>query len=393
MENEVMDLLTQGSVWKKNSGQKAGRQAKLLFLTNTTLPVRVQEKHPVQVIYADDESNIYNRSIEEFTSQYSFFNVDGELESRLEGLLVFNEDDAEEETDEEIEASAAAVVARSMEAVAAAEGGAAPLTANQIGLVNKQPKSFADSLLEDETFDAVDGDDVVEDEGQHPTVVQFTFGSVSPESATLTDYELASALVAYSQEPDRGNNMIKHRLLFALNQGVTIATLQEAFIPNDDYNTVDTIAVVGPHFSEVVPWTDYLGVYPEMAAGRAFATVLLGEDLTPTSELVVDAFDEANAAAEIQNRTPGTEALGIDVPQALSVEVQQQIARDVAAELNGVLPTEEEVIRNTVENTEAYTPAEELPPFEEQPGTPKVSASVQAQVANLIQNIAPKPQQ
>src|SRR5882762_9273060 len=100
MNEDNLELLTAGSVWVRNKGKKSGEARKVLFVTNTSLPERAQEQHPPQVIYADDDGNMYNRDVADFFEQYSFFNIDPELESKIENLFVFSESDYDDPEDE-----------------------------------------------------------------------------------------------------------------------------------------------------------------------------------------------------------------------------------------------------------------------------------------------------
>src|SRR5271156_6411217 len=91
--SDDLALLTPGAVFLN----KVGRIAKILFLSNTSLlttaKASILEEHPVQVVYANELGEVFNRKLDDFVKKYKFYNVDPELESRLENLFVFSEED------------------------------------------------------------------------------------------------------------------------------------------------------------------------------------------------------------------------------------------------------------------------------------------------------------
>src|SRR6185437_4225897 len=95
MNEEALSLLTPGSVWLKQDG----KQVKVLWITNTTLSAKQQAMAPIQIVYSNEDGNVYSRTVESFLKVHQFWNVDPELENKLENLIVFNEEDYEGEGD------------------------------------------------------------------------------------------------------------------------------------------------------------------------------------------------------------------------------------------------------------------------------------------------------
>lgn len=296
--DENFELLTQGSVWTKNAGAKAGKQSKVLWLTNQTLSDKAKVKHPMQVVYVDEEGAVYNRTPEEFFEQYSFYNIDPDLETRLESLLPFNEDDYEdEEGDEEVSLD------DSDDAGDEPEQTAEEVMASTLSTARKSlppNQTLADYLIsEDEGSDNPHiGSSFEEalqemgDEGVNDTEIVFILSQGT--EAEVTPASLSNNLIAYAQEPNSDMSMIRHRLLFRLSSELTIQTLQQSFYPDDEQKSaVDAFTINGPFYNEVIAWTDYLGVFPEFAHGAAYASVLLGVDLNVVNARVDTPEDTA----------------------------------------------------------------------------------------------------
>ena len=259
MQQDLIDLLTQGSVWIKNGGKKAGVHSKVLWVTNTSLSEKIQEKRPPQVVYFDENGNVYNRPVSEFLENYSFYNIDPQLESKLENLVVFNEDDYDEdevEAEKPVEVSNKVVedkpVAEKVETVTLAE-------AIAYGTSEDQLETF-EGNIEDLALD-------------NSTTIAFSYSDGSDPS--IASAVLSNAVVGYSQEPSSSLDHVHHKLVFRISKDVTLESLKNVFVPDTDQAIVDVIAVNGPFFSNVIAWNHFLGVYPDIAYGQAYAIVVL----------------------------------------------------------------------------------------------------------------------
>jgi hypothetical protein len=260
-----LSLLTQGAVFLN----KKGRTAKLLHVTNTALDAKIQVTHPPQVVYVSDEGDVYNRDVDDFLDKYKFFNVDPDLETRLENLFVFSENDP------------------AFEAVAAVTEQPSPLKVTKP--VKSATEIVADVLKTEIKPDADDSlllppqqGDEVEAKVAAPAV-QVLFNTFRNSIVIAPELrKLSRSLIAYAQEPDLTQSLIVHRLTFALDNELTIPQLQELFRPCDDSadmrNTVDIFEVRTSDSAETIAWTSYIGVFPEYTKQGLYATVMVGTD-------------------------------------------------------------------------------------------------------------------
>lgn len=265
---QFLNYLTAGSVWIRTDN---GKQVKFLYLTNTTLKPKMQLKFPPQVIYADEQGDVFNRSIDDFASVYTFFNVDGELEKRLEGLLVFSAeafetiDDTEDEDPVDLDAPEVLVEVPHPLEVAAA-------TLEEIDQAGPVPETLAEQLAREY------------DEPAKERVMSMGFSlSTSHElnAPTLTVPELSDAAVLYSREPSPDMTSTFHRILFKLDQKVTIESLQEIWHPGSTANTVDFFTVSTAGGVEIHVWDAWVGIYPEYSADGLYAAVLIRSAESP----------------------------------------------------------------------------------------------------------------
>jgi hypothetical protein len=303
--SDDLALLTPGSTFVN----KKGRVAKLLWVTNvsllTTADEATQNNHPVQVVYANEDNEVFNRELDDFIKRYRFYNVDPELESRLDNLLVFSEDDHVPDED---------------------DTGPLGATASQIGLVNARKTGrisgselHAGNIAKRSVVDDVPATDAMwaptqtnkivadaltvgdEEEGlllppqqadvdaeanaarDLSTAVRVVFNTLSGSLVgTSVPDRLSNALVAYGQEPDITQSLIIHRLTFALDEELTIEALQNLFRPRetegDTRHTIDVFDVQTAYASDVIVWTSYIGVFPDYNRGGLYATVMVGTD-------------------------------------------------------------------------------------------------------------------
>jgi len=286
MNNEAFELLTPASVWIKEDG----KQAKVLFVTNTTLPERHQQKHPVQVVYLNEEANIYSRTLDSFFKIYQFFNIDPELEERLVNLVTFSEDDYDnededqenlqkEESTEDDESDGPLLLP-----LGSVEETAAQITAAALKITEedttKLTKPLADYLAEeisDET--QYPYEDEVDDPDEDVPAVTFIMSQGSEAAVPLKT--LQDNLVSYVQEPNKQLNLTHHKLTFLLGGGLNIPALKDSFIPDDIRSIVDAFLIKNDYHEELVAWTDYIGTFPEIVYGRAFASVIVATENSP----------------------------------------------------------------------------------------------------------------
>ncbi len=284
LDNNEMMLLTPGSIWVR----KDGKRAKFLWLTNAKLSKKTQEAHPPQIVYAGDDDGVYNREVEEFFNHYKFHSVDPDLESKLENLLVFSEDDHDNE---------------------------------------EAPDYDGDDVAD------VSDDEVLSMSDTGPVPFRVLFGTNSRDNAVaspVSAQELSAALALYSQEPVYGQPVTNHHLLFALGGNVTIENLQAAFVPNEEGEqraTMDAFQVLADMREDTVYWTSYVGVYPEYSIGGLYAKVVLGTDeyqvAEDSDEVVVDPSPLTEPEVEVEAETeiqPVEPVLVEPIPESVAVE-------------------------------------------------------------------------
>jgi len=318
---DALSLMTPGAVFVN----KNGRTAKLLFVTNTSLLTTasqdVQDEHPMQVVYANDDNEVFSRVLEDFIKRYKFYNVDAELESRLENLFVFSENDpaheaiAAEVDDEEDDQGDT----RAFPTVATVTTGRTSTVAADSYAGTQTNKIVADALR-------VSGEQALEDamsylppeqelkiadqrflDKHKPSAVVVKFSTMSGDASMLPVCErLSQALVAYTQAPDISQRILVHRLTFALSSDLTIAMLADMFRPNEDgedqRSTMDVFEVRTAYSVESTMWTSYLGVFPEYVTTGLYAAVMIGTD---EFRDVAEEVEEPEAEADEQS---GTEA-------------------------------------------------------------------------------------
>lgn len=261
-----LEMLTQGSVWKRNTGKLTGKEVKFLFLTNSTLNAKDQLKHPPQVIYVGDDGAIYNRELDDFLGLYDFYNVDSGLEARLEGLFVFNQDLIDDNEDEDDDGGNLDDVEIEGETEEDSEGENKEVTLAQ--------------LLAGESAERVQGG--------------FTISNIpNYDRAPITEKQLSAAFCGYTQEPLLSHGLLVHRLVFKQNEIIDAEALDLAFAPNAELNTVESFVVKYRGAIRPVLWTTWLGVYPHLTADGNFLTVMVGTD-----DLPLVANDNAQANAE-----------------------------------------------------------------------------------------------
>lgn len=262
--NQNLDMnLSHGSIWLRADG----RQAKFLFLTNGSLAAATQIEHPPQVIYADSDGNIFNRGVDDFFKRYTFYNIDGELEKRLESLLVFDArsyatvEDGEDPVDE--------IVPVDLDALLEAEAESEPAPVE---------KTLADQLYQELT----DGENATQAASVSPLAVLFELSKHEGiRNPLLTADDLSESLVVYSREPNETYELTQHRLTFRLSKKVTLDSLREVFHPSKEVNTVDYFTVNTKFSSETVVWDSWIGLHPEYSKQGLYAAVFVGSADAP----------------------------------------------------------------------------------------------------------------
>ena len=321
--NQNLDSnLTYGSIWLRANGT----QAKFLFLTNQSLTAATQIKHPPQVVYADAEGNIFNRDVDDFFRIYTFLNVDGDLEKRLEALLVFNAEDYSTVVDAEDETP--------------------PSTpADTVSIDEPEEQEEAEDQPEETLADQLYRELVsLPEEKEKEKALQVTFAlSAHAGAATpvLTPEDLSQALMMYSREPNANYDLTQHRLTFKLGGKVTLDSLREVFHPSKTVNTVDYFEITTRYGIDVVVWDSWIGIQPEYTVRGLYAAVYVGTTDAPTDTEEtpgVEAVPVEHQPQAQQTNIPDMSFLKDIIQGSGSVTVAPGIMLNV--ETGGVIPTQ-----------------------------------------------------
>lgn len=314
MNDDVLDLLTPGAVCKKRENPRQGAPVHVIMLTNLSLTPKQQETYPVQVIYTNETRQVFSRPVDSFCKLYDFNYVDADVETRIGDIFTPLSDDDEDRGDArgqiEIPRTGLPTATPGAPKVAKDE----PVTAGLVEISDDDEDDDSEILPEHTNvtaaIDSADVDDDADDDEDDDeptaaedadaeeaangdndedadadeevtgaTLIEFSMTTLEAPLPVLDHTTLSAALAGYAQEPDSSRGLITHRLAFALGGEVTMQSLVEAFRPNAERNTVDVFALTGPHFAEVVQWTDFVGVYPEIAGNDAYANVILIENV------------------------------------------------------------------------------------------------------------------
>lgn len=326
--DELMDLLTPGSVWVRPKGKLAGRQVRFLMLTNNSFKdERLFATNPPQVIYVDDEDKAYNRSIESFFKTYQFHSVDPGLEFRLAHLLSGSAPAVEEDDDEDDE--------------------------------------MEDDL--DEKVDEEDGDDSSFAEqvlsGLSESVrAQFIVTGNSDPAVSL--HYLADALVGYEQRPQLSHMFREHILTFRASPVINEKSLTDTFFPVEEGQSgIDGFSI---NDGQSVNWNTWCGVYPKVVGGEQFFSVVVGTDdlkLGPQQEAPATEEEERVHGVELIPEIPETaddrQVMHVETPDGLSEEDRAALVQAVSTADLPIVAEAEDVAVPADEAPE--TPAETAP--------------------------------
>ena len=253
MSHEISQL-TPASVWVR----KDGSLNTVLFISNETLSELAQLKFPPQVIYADGDSNIFTRSVGDFLKDRQFYNVNGELESRLDALFQLDEDSLDEE-----------------DLLLADE--------DEDELQVEDPKGLTTDEEEDEEPPEWDESELV----GLDTVSSPSTPYVPPVTYTtgvdqdLFDLDTLSLLTeSYVQDPVISDSTLYHRLFIQAAAGLTKDILHSLFTVTKGITLVPTVTASAYFDAPMeIDWTKFLGIYVQVHETTTYFIVVLGTPL------------------------------------------------------------------------------------------------------------------
>lgn len=311
------DFLLPGHVFSRPDGSTS----RLLFITNVSLGKKASAKFPPQVVYADENNQVFSRDIPGFLESREFVNVDPELEAKLNALLKSDTEHPEDELD--------------------LDGDDDQLMVSGIDEIDDM---LTDMGLEIEPSD--EGSEIEEpDTVDVPSAVAYVAVNEGVPQA-LTAEQLASATVSYEQSIDNGN--LLHTLCIRAGDGITKALLEQSFNPlYQDAYTMYAPKVVIEGQNHTFDWDVLVGIYPAVFYDSQIYKVILQSNPVPDApEAVVLNEDEALAALETAVEQPvdhaanlaaAVQASGavvtvdeIDPPAPVAVQAQPAVVAAVA---------------------------------------------------------------
>lgn len=235
IDKKLAALLEPGTVWVRPD---SGKKVTVLFVLNTSLKGENARKFPVQVSYIDEKGNYLAVPVDRFVEDREYYMINPLVNSRLEHLL-----DAEEVKETE-----------------------APAEVD----LNEETTEEADPEQETD----VGPEDV---EALPPPFLFAQFRSSSDTEMPVVDpLTLGANIMQYEQDPHidpviPGLSRLRHKLVVALVDGLTIQTLNDSFSPPFEN---------APFYKEfsingiTVDWDEYQGAYPVIANDGTFASVV-----------------------------------------------------------------------------------------------------------------------
>jgi len=350
---EQLSLLTPGSVWLSPKGKPSF----VLFITNENIPAAKQAQFPPQVIFADEEGELYNVNVDKFLDARSFHHVEPDLETKIENLLVMQEEPSDEEHD----------------------------NGDAVGATDVQMQSHNQSILDlEEAAAASDVSDAPVVLASRNLKATFQFDHTDGlEDPVLSGHYLATALRSYSQEPSLATAQIIHRLTFMLDAECTLESLNATFsdvITSQQHRRHLHAMTVQAHGNiEPVIWNQFNGVYPVFTDGGAYGVVLLAQDVTfdeaETEEVgTEDDEDDGHEAAADTNAEMAALTGDAPIPTSSIPQAAEAFVAAQAAEAQPEVPAEQPVEQPGQQPAEvpAEQPAE-VPA--QQPQTPPAAAA------------------
>lgn len=234
-----IEMMTPGSVWIN----KKGKRSRFLHATNRHLPDHLQEIYPPMAIYADEDNNILSVPVEDFLSKRKFYNVDPDLEARVNNVLPDADDEATQFSFDEDDGDSLLISDDDGD------------ESNVQGTIDEE---IADSNLAGASIFDSDEPEAGSEEYQ---VTYSAEGTGLPE--VIAPSILSRHTEGYSQEPMMSEGKIKHTLFVRAGFGITMDTLRSSFHPdNAEINAVYTFKANTDEGIIDVDWDTFVGVFP-----------------------------------------------------------------------------------------------------------------------------------
>lgn len=239
--HDAATFMTPGSVWVRENGQKNI----LLFISNATLPKKLQAQFPSQAVYLDEEGNVFNKDVEDFLADRTFYNIEPSVETQVDTLLAFHslsddEDADAEEVDLELE-------------------------------VEEDGDEEEETLAEVKTKVVPKAGKVLEPKvAEEQNLVTFSKTTTNAPIA----FALESAVVGYRQEPLLSHSMVSHIVVIDLAR--TELTPEQIAFAFDPANPDLLARFSVRNFPGDVDWDTFVGAFPQATGKNHYLTCYFG---------------------------------------------------------------------------------------------------------------------
>jgi hypothetical protein len=307
---QLINEATPGSIWMRTDGSRA----RVLAITNLSLPTESQQKYVPVVVYIGPSGKVFSRPLKDFAGYFpTWLGHDTGAEKVIKSLLTpLNATKAEP-----VESSDDDSIDMSDDAPSAP---AAPRAKPAVQVREKVAVTAATPLA--------------------PNLLRAAFQIGNDEARktpAITADQLSRALRVYSQVPDEHLGLVVHKLSFELSPNLTITHITEAFAPDEWVNTVDAFRIGTPVSDETVNVDAYIGVYPEYTRNVLYGTVYVGVDMVPASNQLTQSHVHTQVTAthtsapdEVQPEVVSPKPEEPPVPSADSVD-EAPYSEEVAA--------------------------------------------------------------
>lgn len=247
---QIIREVVPGSIWLRTDGSKA----RVLAVTNLSLPSDRQEKYVPVVVYAGPSGNVFSRPLRDFAGYFpTWIGFDQAAEASLEKLTMPLVPTARVEAQD--------------------NSGSDVIDMSDVPEVPARTKPSVQVRAKAEVPPK-----------KAPSLIRSAFSIGKDEQAKTPDVtasQLSDALRVYSQVPDEHLHLVVHKLSFELSPSLTMEQLKEVFCPDSWVNTVDMFRIGTPVSDQTIGVDAYIGVYPEFSRNVLYGTVYIGTDMEP----------------------------------------------------------------------------------------------------------------
>lgn len=302
-----LDDLTPGSVFVRADGSKRY----VLFLANATLRGRKAEKFPQRVVFSNENGDVFDMTVNDFFRGTKFYNVEPDLERRLENLLVLVPSEA----------------GTLDEAVAAT----LTLTTDdeQVDFGTDDEQVVASLTAVDESDS--DLNEVLGDEPVHPGPA-LAFISAEGAKPPVPAEVLAALVTSYQQEPRFADKQVIHKITFGLPANISAEAIKQCFgLDGAEFTAYPLFELNADDFgseARIVDWSDIIGGFRQYDKGVVSLQIVLGETVETTEDRVIHVVDvggeltadQLDAVVEAFQAAPVAQTVGQLAPVAPVVQ-------------------------------------------------------------------------